>query len=160
MTEFNLTLEERSKFESLLAEYANAEMDCIRASGRRHDALHRVLDYVNGRTALQIASGYQRGVVEGMSREEVAMPSVLDEVHTIPDDVPTGTTMAVPFTTNELEAGAMHYKHDAPVDCCQCGVCCTARALKSIGKPATLLPPALRDEELPHPHGPLDPAQR
>jgi hypothetical protein len=138
VSDTKLTLEDRSKFESLLAEYANAEMDCVRAVGRRHDALHRVLDYVNTRVALADSGAF--GAVPPCPppplhyySESCACVACCEERSR---KVPVGTTKAVPFTSNELEAGAMHYKHDAPVDCCQCGVCCTARALASIGKPS------------------------
>lgn len=46
----DLTLEERAEFEALLTEHANAWMDVMRATERRHKAMHAINDYVNTRT--------------------------------------------------------------------------------------------------------------
>lgn len=109
----NLTLDERHEFESLLAEYANAEMDCVRATGRVHNAMHAVEDYVNART--------KRIANETAERK--------------PDVVPTGTppaccadwTMPVPPT--DIANGVYHTKGPwVPVVGCGCNTCGTTRA--------------------------------
>lgn len=111
MTDTHLTIEDRATFERLLAEYANAEMDCVRASGRRHSAMHAVHDYVNART--------KRLITESQVAE-VGKPR--------------------PFHEAEATRGAKHYKRDAPVQDCPCVTCCEERALSSIGTPAEGLP--------------------
>lgn len=117
-----LTLEDRSKFESLLAEYANAEMDLMRATSRRHDALHRILGYVNKRTATLVEEAKA-------AQPELAMIVTHDEVAV---EVPAGTQTPKAFHDAEVARGAKHYRKDAPVPECSCATCCEARALAGI----------------------------
>lgn len=104
----NLTLDERAKFESLLAEYANAEMDCVRASGRRHNALHAVQHYVNDRTKQKMLDAYERGVLAVRGEPPLPNPKALLDA--------------------DVVRGAKHEKSDAPVEGCGCATCCEIRA--------------------------------
>jgi hypothetical protein len=112
----NLTLEERDKFEALLTEYANASIALVQASGRRHDALHAIEDYVNNRTGRMATDAYHEGIA-----------SVI-----VPADVPTGTSRVVFNNAN----GASHLSVDpsVPHDDCLCAVCNDARAAQRITK--------------------------
>lgn len=116
----NLTLEERAQFERLLAEYANAEMDCVRAHTRRHDASHAIQDWVNARTKSLVSAA-----LEGMT----AAPIITMQG----DFVPTGTPYKLrPFHDAEVARGEKHLKQDAPVGDCSCPTCCEVRALRGI----------------------------
>lgn len=101
-----MSLDERAKFESLLAEYANAEMDCVRSSGRRHNAMHAILDYINDRT---------RKTINAALAEQLGQ-------------MPTGPSTAKPLHDAEIARGAKHSKEGTPVGDCSCITCCEARA--------------------------------
>jgi hypothetical protein len=88
----NLTLDERLAFEKLTTEYANASMDCVRAHQRRHDALHRIEDWINARTA---------SIAEAV-RAHAENIAPLDREQLLSTHVPTGTHCT-------LTAGCIHY---------------------------------------------------
>lgn len=115
-----LTLDDRAKFESLLTEFANASMDELRAAGRRHDAMHRLLAYVNDRTK----QAYHEGIDMGVAK--TASPLV----H--PHDCVCG------------ECGPVGHDHAQPIpqEHCVCAVCRetrerqrTAAAILAVGAP-------------------------
>lgn len=136
-----LTLDERHSFESLLAEYANAEMDLVRATGRRHNASHAIQDWVNARTARLATDAYHEGIASVHvaaldAAETAALEAQADAISSAPQ-VPTGTPYKLkPFHDAEIARGERHLKQDAPVGDCGCPTCCEKRALASIGSPS------------------------
>jgi hypothetical protein len=115
VTDTNLTLDERQKLERLLAEYANAEMDCVRASGRRHNALHAVLDFVNDRTK-QVVSDNAAAVFKLSTDAVVAAFNVQ-----LPVSVPTGTLDPAKMIARNV----IGHDHTQPIpqEHCACQVC-------------------------------------
>lgn len=159
---YTLTLDERAELDKLLAEYANADIALRHAQGRRHDANHAVAEFISKHAKAQ----YAKGIDDGVAGMEMAAPVVIQTHDERAIEVPTGTmtgTMSLPpwstsnfpIPTTAQSLGAKHEKQLAPVPDCSCATCCEARALEGIGK-AKLLPAALRDEELPYPHGRVD----
>lgn len=57
-----LTLEDRSKFEALIADYAKREIEWRQAVERRHAALHAILDYTNNKLNATTRAGIDHGV--------------------------------------------------------------------------------------------------
>lgn len=118
----DLTLEERAKFESLLTEHANAWMDVVRATERRHKALHAVNDYVNHRTGRLASDAYHEGLYENRAP--------------LPPIVPMGTQQDCTdvLTDEEIAAGTAHARGPwVPLKGCGCSTCCEYRALAGIG---------------------------
>lgn len=119
----NLTLEERSKFESLLAEYANAEMDCVRATGRVHDALHAVEAWANERT---------KRVADESAKAAFGAPSgMIVPTGTPPDATAVAEAMGAlrAWTPDEIGKGFYHAVGPwVPVKNCSCRTCVEHRS--------------------------------
>lgn len=125
----NLTLDERHKFESLLAEYANAEMDVMRATGRRHDALSRIREYVNDRTNQLATEAYHEGVasvviVQTHDERAVEVPTGTPSFNPSPLDVAHVMGIYVACTPDEIADGRYHTNGPwVPVKNCSCRTC-------------------------------------
>jgi len=130
----NMSLDERQQFEKLLAEYANAEMDVVRSAGRRHNALHACIDFINKRTNNELREAFKLGIDYGY---ELPHP---------PPIVPTGTMRVErlePIAQHHLDQGARHLENveGLPVYGCACSTCCEKRALANIGRVEPPAPP-------------------
>jgi hypothetical protein len=139
-----MTLDERQQFERLLTDYAIAEAEVVRSVGRRHDALHACIDFINKRTTAEIRQAFKAGTDYGYELPKPPSPPMPRPVSP-PTSVPVGTPSAQPvrvkpFLDADIARGSKHYTHDAPVISCGCSTCCEVRALASIGKPAEGLP--------------------
>lgn len=116
-----MTMEERSEYERLLTEYANASMDHVRSSNRRHDALHACINWVTERAARAVGA-------------RVSVDAPMFE-----DDVPTGTPPPGVKLNALNHATPVHTSVDpgVPHESCLCIVCNDARAALRVQKPKT-----------------------
>lgn len=147
MTEYNLTLEERGVFERLVRDNANACIDLVKArenvttqEGRVSATQHAINDYVNGRTALKAEAAYKRGATDRANALAANPPSVLEQVHTLPLEVPTGTLQTSACTAEEVRWGVAHvFGSWVPVNDCFCTTCNAYRMTQPVPVP----PPSL-----------------
>jgi hypothetical protein len=65
-----LTLEDRSKFEALIADYAKREIEFRQATERRHAALHAILDYTNNKLSMATRGAIEHGVALQISKND------------------------------------------------------------------------------------------
>lgn len=107
-----LSLDDRQKFESLLTEHANASLDVVRATGRRHDALHRLLDYVNKHESTAQDRAYHDGLTTraipplpvGFTPIEGPIDTIMREfVGWLSADIPALHRTVVPEIVESLE---------------------------------------------------------
>lgn len=78
-----LTLEDRSKFEALIADYAKREIEFRQATERRHAAMHAILDYTNNKLSMATRGAIEHGVALQRSKQDarkIVMHSALGKI--------------------------------------------------------------------------------